>query len=233
MIVKALARAWRDLFRPRILSVVLLGVGLTILLFVALQAGLFWLIRAVTPGSFTLPYLGEIALAAPLSWGSLALFPLMGFFLMAPVAMAFSGLFTENVANAVEEIHYPAARPKSVDFWDSVLESFALVGASLLIGIVSLILTPFLGPLAPVLFYGANGWLLGREFFAMAARRHVSGQAASNLRRQLSGQIMALGVMIALLLSVPVLNIVIPVLAAAAFTHFFHLSQKSAQYRRE
>ena len=33
----------------------------------------------------------------------------------------------------------------------------------------------------------------------------------------------ALGVGVALLLTIPVLNIVIPVLAAAAFTHLFHL----------
>ncbi len=232
MIFKALALGWADLWRPRILSVVLLGIGLTILLFALMQAGIFWLIRAVTPGSFALPYFGEIALAAPLSWGSLALFPLMGFFLMAPVAVAFSGLFTEQVAKAVEDIHYPQARARPVDFWDSLLESMALVGASLLIAVVTLILTPFLGPLAPLLFYGANGWLIGREFFAMAARRHLAPEAAANLRQQLSGQIVAMGVMLAFLLSVPVLNIVIPVLAAASFTHLFQLSQNSARYRR-
>ena len=47
---------------------------------------------------------------------------------------------------------------------------------------------PFLGPLAPVLFYGANGWLLGREFFQMAARRaHPRGGGAADLRRAHAG----------------------------------------------
>jgi len=92
-----------------------------------------------------------------------------------------------------------------------------------LVGIVVLILTPFVGPLAPVLFYGANGWLLGREFFHMVARRHLPAEAATALRRRRGGTVMLLGVGIAVLLTVPLLNIVVPVLAAAAYTHLFHM----------
>ena len=45
-VLRALVLAWRDLLRPRILGVVALGVGLTLLLFVALQAAAFWAGRA-------------------------------------------------------------------------------------------------------------------------------------------------------------------------------------------
>ena len=64
-----------------------------------------------------------------------------------------------------------------------VLPGLALTGVIILVAIVSLILTPFLGPFAPVLFYGVNGWLLGREFFQMAARRHLSEERARALRQ--------------------------------------------------
>ncbi|MFB9225115.1 EI24 domain-containing protein [Paracoccus cavernae] len=232
MMFRALTLAWGDLLRPRIFGVVLLGVLLTIALLVALQTGAFWAIRWLAPESITLPLVGTIPIGGTLSWGSLALFPLMGFFLMAPVAAAFSGLFAERVAEIVEEVHYPQRRGLPLDFWDGLLESLAVMGAALAIMIVSLIATPFLGPLASVLFYGANGWLLGREFFSMAARRHLNSESAGALRQRLSFQVTGLGVMIAFLLSVPVLNIVVPVLAAAGFTHLFQLSQTSASDRR-
>ncbi|SIS77128.1 EI24 domain-containing protein [Paracoccus saliphilus] len=223
IVAKALFRAWSDLLRPRILSLVLAGIGLTILLFVALQAGAFWLIRLFTPGSFTLPWIGAIDIGNALSWSSLALFPLMGFFLMAPVAAGFCGLFAERVSEAVERIHYPSATGQPMDFLDGLLETMVLMAAIIGVAILSLALTPFLGPLAPILFYGLNGWSLGREFFQMAARRHLHGLQATALRKENSGKITVAGALIAVLLTVPVVNIIGPLLAAAAFTHLFHL----------
>ena len=223
--LRALILGWADMLRPRILGLVLLGIALTILLFVALQAALFWALRLFGPDSITLPFWGELTLGSALSWGSLALFPVLGFFLMAPVAAAFAGLFSEQVATRVEEIHYPTARGAEPDFWDGLLESLPVIGLVLLVGVLSLVLTPFLGPLAPVLFYVGNGWLLGREFFQMAARRHLHAPQANALRRRYATQATLLGVLIAMLLTVPVLNIVGPILAAVAFTHLFHLSR--------
>ena len=221
--LRALLLGWADLLRPRIFGIVLLGIALTILLFVALQAGLFWALRLFGPDSITLPFWGELTLGSALSWGSLALFPVLGFFLMAPVAAAFAGLFSEQVATRVEDIHYPAARGAEPDFWDGLLESLAVMGAVLLVGILSLVLTPFLGPLAPVLFYVANGWLLGREFFQMAARRHLPEPQATALRKARTVTVTALGVLIAFALTIPVVNIGVPVLAVASFTHLYHL----------
>ena len=106
MILRALFLAWGDLLRPRIFGVVALGIGLTILLFVALQAGAFWAIRNFAPETLSLPWIGAVPVAPALSWSSLLLFPLMSIFLMVPVAAGFSGLFAERVSEAVEEIHY-------------------------------------------------------------------------------------------------------------------------------
>jgi uncharacterized protein involved in cysteine biosynthesis len=231
--LRALLLGWGDLLRPRILSLVLTGIALTLVLFVILQAATFWLIRLFAPGSLTLPWIGVIDVGNTLSWGSLALFPLMGFFLMAPVAAGFAGLFAERVADAVESIHYPARRGQPLDFLDGFLESLAVMAAIVGIAILSLILTPFLGPFAPVLFYGANGWLLGREFFQMAARRHLHAAQADDLRRRNGFRITAAGALVAVALTVPVVNIAVPLLAAAAFTHLFHLiSAADGQTRR-
>lgn len=228
IVFRAMALGWMDLLRPRILSLALMGIGLTIVLFVALQSALFWAIRSFVPGDLTLPWIGTLDVGSALSWGSLALFPLMGFFLMAPVAAGFAGLFAERVADAVEEIHYPARRGAALDFMDGLLESAAVMLAVLAVAVLSLFLTPFLGPLAPLLFFGANGWLLGREFFQMAARRHLEEPQATALRKANAGRVTGAGVLVALALAVPVVNIAVPLLAASAFTHLFHAISGSA-----
>ena len=232
MSLRALILAWRDLLHPRILSVVLAGTGLTLALLVAVQALVFWAIRWFSPETVTLPWLGQVPLGSYLSWGSILLLPVMAVFLMAPVAAAFSGLFAERVAVAVEETHYPDQRGQPLDFWDGLLESLAVTGAVVLVGLGTMLLTPFLGPLAPLVWFTANGWLLGREFFQMAARRHLPRERAAEMHRALNLRVTALGVMIAVLLVVPVLNIAVPVLAAAGFTHLFQLSRTSFPDRR-
>lgn len=220
--VRALALGILDLFRPRIFAVVATGVALTLGLFIALQALAFWALRAWGPEAISLPWLGRVPIGEALSWGSLALFPLMSLFLAAPVAASFAGLFSEQVSERVEAAHlYP--RGRGLGFLDGLSDSLVVLGAVVLVSVAVLVVTPFVGPLAPVLFYGANGWLLGREFFHMAARRHLPAEGADALRRDRSGAVTALGVGIALLLTVPLLNIVVPVLAAAAYTHLFHI----------
>jgi CysZ protein len=225
---RALFLGWGDLLRGRIFGLILRGIALTIALFVALQALLFWGLRSFTGGTIWLPMLGDVAVGSLLGWGSLVLFPILGFFLMAPVAAGFAGLYAERVAAEVEAIHYPNRQGSEPDFWDGLLESLAVMGAVLLVSAVSLIASPFLGPLVPVLFYGANGWLLGREFFQMAARRHLDDVQAAALRKRHGATVTMLGVAIALALTVPVLNIAIPVLAAAAFTHLYQIISGSA-----
>ncbi|WP_411837182.1 EI24 domain-containing protein [Paracoccus sp. ME4] len=223
MPVTALARGWADLLRPSVLRLAVLGVALTLVLFVALQAAIFWALRLWLPGGLELPWLGAVQFGDVLSWGSLALFPVMGIFLMAPVAAGFAGLFSETVAARVEAIHYPHRQGRSLDFFDGLLESVAVVAAVLGVAALSLILTPFIGPFAPVLFFGANGWLLGREFFQMAARRHLKEGPARALRQAHSGKVTATGVLVAVGLVIPVVNVTVPLLAAAAFTHLFQM----------
>ena len=222
MWTRALLLGWTDLLRGRIFGLVVRGIGLTIALFVALQIALFWALRSFTGGTVTLPLLGEIPVGSILGWGSLLVLPILGIFLMAPVAAGFAGLYAERVSAEVEVIHYPRRIGADPDFWDGLLESMAVMGAVLLVSLVTLIASPFLGPLAPILFYGANGWLLGREFFQMAARRHLDDADAASLRQRHAGTVTMLGIAIALALTVPLLNITVPVLAAAAFTHLYH-----------
>jgi len=79
-----------------------------------------------------------------------------------------------------------------------------------------------LPPLTPFIFFGLNGFLLGREYFQIAAMRREGRQGAKALRRKHIGQIWFAGVLMALPLTIPIFNLIIPVLGAATFTHLYH-----------
>ena len=122
MILTAFFKALTQLPDPRFRRVLLLGIGLTIALLVAAYAGLLWVIQAATADGVTLPWVGQVSwIGDLLSWGSLGVMILLSMFLMVPVASAITSLFLNDVAQAVEDVHYPHlhAVPPS-DFWEGL-----------------------------------------------------------------------------------------------------------------
>jgi uncharacterized protein involved in cysteine biosynthesis len=71
-------------------------------------------------------------------------------------------------------------------------------------------------------FWAVNGWLLGREYFQLVAARRLGHRAATQLRKRHALQIWALGAVMAVPLSVPVVNLFVPVLGVAAYCHMYH-----------
>ena len=67
-----------------------------------------------------------------------------------------------------------------------------------------------------------NGYLLGREYFMLVASRRLGRDGARAMRKAYSLRIWAAGVLMAAPLSIPLINLAIPVLGVATFTHMFH-----------
>ena len=67
----------------------------------------------------------------------------------------------------------------------------------------------------------ANGYLLGREFFELAALRHMSREEAAELRSAKGLQVFLAGLVIAGFLAVPLLNLLTPLFATAFMVHVF------------
>lgn len=204
--------------------VLLLGLGLTVALLVGLYAGWLVLVDVLDDGPLVLPYIGEVTwIGSLLSWGGLGVIIVMSIFLMIPVASAITSFFLEDVADAVEAKHYPSLLPApKVSFFDALSDTalffFVLVGAN----IVALFAYAFLPFLALPIFYALNGYLLGREYFTIAAMRREGRAGAKAMRRRHSGQIWIAGILMALPLTIPVMNLFIPILGAATFTHLYH-----------
>jgi uncharacterized protein involved in cysteine biosynthesis len=224
MIFTIFLRGWADLARPGALKVLLKGIGLAILLLIGLWFGLFEMISWFVPDSFTLPWIGVIDWVAPaLSIASVGLMLVASVFLMVPVASVFTGFFLDEVAELVETAHYPGLPAvRSLTLADTLLDSLRFFGVVLGANLLALLIYPFVVPLAPVLFFGLNGYLLGREYFQMAALRRMSRAEVAALYGANRTTIWLAGALMALPLSVPVLNLAVPVVGAAAFTHLFH-----------
>ncbi|MBC2836720.1 EI24 domain-containing protein [Paragemmobacter straminiformis] len=224
MIFSAFLRALSQGADPRFRAVLLRGVALSLGLLVALWVVTIEIVRWLTPDTLTLPWIGEVGgIDMAASVGSVALLLVASVVLMVPVASAFSGLFLERVAAAVEARHYPAlpavrAQPVAEAIFGAAVFLVIVIGANL----AALLVWPFTGPFAPLLFWALNGWLLGREYFTLVALRHLPPDQAGRLYRANRATVWAAGTLMAAPLSVPLVNLLVPVLGVATFTHIFH-----------
>ena len=218
------SRALNQLGDPRFLRVVALGLGLSLALLVGAYAGLLLLIDWLAPATVEIPFVGPVGgLETLLSVGSFFLMIGLSIFLMVPVAALFSGLFLEDVVQAVEERHYPSEPAVApVKLADSLIDALNLFGLLILANSLALILYFFAGPFSPLVFWAVNGLLLGREYFTLVAMRRLGRQGAKALRARHAGQIWLAGALMAAPLSIPLVNLVVPVLGVATFTHMFH-----------
>lgn len=207
------------------------GIGLTVLLLAAITAVLVWGIGWLVGDSVTLPLLGQVQwVDNVISWAFVALMGVMSVFLMVPVASAFVSMFLDDVAEAVEDRHYPTL-PKvdPVPLRDGIIDGISAMGVLIVANIAALLLT-LVFPIAGLpVFYAVNGFLLGREYFTVAAMRRLGRAGAVQMRKRHAATIWMAGVLMALPLTVPILNLIVPIIGAATFTHLFHRLQAKAK----
>jgi len=221
VILRDFARALGQLGDPRFLRVLWLAVLLTLVLLVAVTGVFVGLINWLVSDTFTLPWIGEVGgVDVAASWAFVLAMLVLSVFLMVPVASACAGLFVEGVVDAVEDRHYPGLPPaSSLPLGDVVVDSVNFAGLVIAVNLLALLAYFFVGPFAPLLFWSVNGFLLGREYFTLVAQRRLGRNGARALRRKHSGTVWAAGVLMAVPLSVPLVNLLIPVLGVATFTH--------------
>jgi CysZ protein len=208
----------------RFLKVLGMGVGLTIALLFAFTVAFAYTIGALIPDSFALPWIGEITWIDNVA--SIAVIPIMigaSIFLMVPVASAFIGLFLDNVAEAVEAQHYPGQPPVSrVPLSEGLVEAAKFLGVLIAVNLLAIIPYILFAPIAPLIFWSVNGLLLGREYATLVAQRRLGLKGARAYRTTNSFAIWSLGFLMAIPLTIPIVNLFVPILGVAAFTHQFH-----------
>jgi CysZ protein len=131
----------------------------------------------------------------------------------------------EDVADAVEERHYPHLGPVATQTLRTVLMTslrFALV-----VVVINLVALPFylvlllVPPFNLFVFYAVNGYLLSREYFELVALRRTDMAEARELAKSNRVRLFATGVVIAFLLTVPFVNLLAPIIGTAVMVHLF------------
>jgi len=209
-------RAVRSLFTPGMFSVFILSILVTIaslIGFITFSSMFFGWLSAHMENHPTLahllPWIGSIG-ATLIAW---ILFPGI-----MPVIVNF---FDDRIARLIERHDYPTVIQRIPSFWPEFLHDMRF--SAMAIGLNILVLPLYLLPVINLfLFYVLNGYLLGREFFSMAARRHLSIADTEILRKRYARTVMTAGIILTVLATVPVINLFAPFWGIAVMVHLYH-----------
>jgi CysZ protein len=212
--IKALVRAISQLSDPAVSRVVWRSIAGAIVGFFTL-AGLVWLLLFQTRIT-DYPWLDNTIDVL----GGLAVFGLAYLFFPA-VVVAISGLLLERVAEAVERRYYPGLPPAH----GQSLGTEILGALRFLVVVVALNLLVLPAYLIPgvnlMIFYVLNGYLLSREYFELVALRRMTPQSARIMRKAHTAKLFVAGVIVAFFSTIPLVNLLVPVVATAFMVHIF------------
>ena len=197
------------LIRALVLAIIVFVCVASVVWFVLAGTNLFtfWLLEMI------IDMLGGIATVV-VTW---LLFP--------AVASFFVSLFLEEIVDAVDNRYYPDDLPaRQVALTTTIVVSLRFTGITLALNILALpfyFVTFWFPPLAMVIFYCLNGYLLSREYYELVALRRLDPTDAGSIRRANKQRLFLAGVVITLLFTIPIVNLFAPVIGVAAMAHIF------------
>jgi CysZ protein len=223
----AVFRALGQMFTPPFRKVLLKSVSLAIAFLVVVIIGLFRLLEwlsvtgmnwlEVTIGAAAhvpltvLGWIVAIALGIGLFTGAVLLMP--------AVTALVASLFADEIAEIVERTYYPVDPPgAALPVGLAIVEGGKTALLAILVYLCALPLLLFAGAGA-VLFFLATAWLLGREYFELAAMRFHPVAEAKAMRRTHQTTVFTAGLFIAGFVSIPLLNLATPLFGTALMVH--------------
>jgi CysZ protein len=140
-------------------------------------------------------------------------------FLMPAVTAIVGSFFADQIGDEVEREHYPAdppgkALPLALALWEGGKTALLAV----LIYLCAAPLLIFAG-FGAVIFFLATAYILGREYFELAAMRFRPPAEAKALRKRNAMAVYIGGLFIAVFVSIPIVNLATPLFAMALMVH--------------
>jgi CysZ protein len=223
----AVFMALGDIFSPPFRTILMKSAGLAILLLTAAVIAVFHLLEWLSGAGigWLETWIGPVAHAplAVLAWIlaiTLGLGLFTGAIMLMPAATALvASFFADEIAERVECSHYPADPPGvALPLWRAAFEGMR---TALLAMAVYLCTVPFFlfAGIGAVMFFIATAWLLGREYFDLAAMRFHPVAEAKALRHRQRVEVFTAGLFIAGFVSIPILNLATPLFGTALMVH--------------
>src|SRR6266480_7215136 len=182
---------WRSI-RLALVLITVLAIGLQRLLSWFATSGEGWAEAMLGPGFHTpleiIAWIVSIAAGLGVVLGAV--------FLMPAITSLVASVFVDEVADHVEREHYPAERPgTALPLGLAMTEG---IKTALLTILVYLIALPFvfIAGAGFIAFFIATAWLLGREYFELAAMRFRSPAEAKAMRKHNAAIVFAAGLVI-------------------------------------
>ena len=211
--IETAIQAFGETFSPPLRRILVKSIGLAFLLLIVLGM----ILQGTITHLVALPYPFDMALAIFTALGIIA----GAIYLMPPITSLVASLFFDDVADQVERRNFPADPVgKALPVTTSALLSLRFFGLVLIVNLVALILLILPGVNVAIFFF-ANGYLLGREYFELAAMRFRPIDEARALRRTHALRVFLAGLVIATIVIVPILNLITPVFATAFMVRMY------------
>jgi CysZ protein len=225
--IDAAVAALSQMFTQPLRRVLLKAVGLALLLIVLIGIGLQRVLGALAESGAS--WAEQTAGFAPhAAWSALAwvlsimagLGIVTGALFLMPAVTAFVGsFFVDEVADVVERTHYPAEPVgRALPLFRALIEGIKFALLALVVYLCALPFVLFAG-IGFVILFLANAYLLSREYFELAAMRFHPVEEAKAMRKFNAGTIFLAGMVIAVFVSIPILNFATPVFAMAFMVH--------------
>jgi len=202
-------------FQLALVLITVLAIGLQRLLSLLATSGEAWAEAALGPGFHTpldvLAWIVSIAAGFGVVFGAI--------FLMPAITSLVASVFVDEVADHVELEHYPTEPPgTALPLGLAITEGIKTALLTLLVYLIALPFV-FVAGLGFIAFFIATAWLLGREYFELAAMRFRTPAEAKAMRRDHAALIFAAGLVIAAFVSIPIVNLATPLFGMAFMVH--------------
>lgn len=201
----AVIAAAGDLFRKQVLVWVLATALVAAAVLVAFWSALgYWLLPLSTGFAWLDDFLVDYVL---LGVGAVVAATVTALLFPALVTTC-AGLFTDRIAAAVEQAHYPDVTAHDIGPLAGIAAGLRLIVATVVVTVV--VVSPlwllFAGtPVWLPLWFVILGYLLGREYFDTAAERRCPADQVPKLRRARFLEMWAAGILIACAFAIPFL----------------------------
>jgi CysZ protein len=225
--IDAAVKAISQMLSPPMRSILWRSIGLALVLITVLAVGLQrllswfatsgegWAETMLGPGWHT--SLNALAWVVSIAAGLGVV--LGGIFLMPAISSLVASFFVDDVGDLVEREYYPAEEPgTALPFSIAMIEG---IKTALLTIVVYLVALPFVFVAGAgfLVFFIATAWLLGKQYFELAAMRFRPPAEAKLMRKDNAATVFTAGALIAAFVSIPIVNLATPLFGMALMVH--------------